>query len=43
MIAPSDSAIYANVFMVVVLVGTMAAILYWAATVDNNIENNPDK
>lgn len=33
---------FTNVFLGVVSVGSMALVLYWAATIENNIENNPD-
>ncbi|MDH3326988.1 MAG: hypothetical protein OEM38_09770 [Gammaproteobacteria bacterium] len=36
-----------NHFVTIVLslfmIGSMAAVFYWAATIENNIENNPDK
>ncbi len=35
------SNLFVTVFLTVVSVGSMALVLYWAATIENNIENNP--
>ena len=36
-----ESNVFVTVFLAVVLLGSTAAVLYWAATIENDIENNP--
>jgi len=38
----SDTNFYVNFILFVFSAGSMALVLYWAATIDNDIENNPD-
>jgi len=41
MISGDDSNFLVTVILGLSLFFTTAAVLYWAATIDNNIENNP--
>ncbi len=38
----SDTNFYVNLILFAFSVGSMALVLYWAGTIDNDIENNPD-
>ena len=33
--------LFTTVFLSIVCVGSMALVFYWAATIENDIENNP--
>jgi len=39
----SDTNFYVNFILFAFCAGTMALVLYWGATIENDIENNPDE
>ena len=43
MYTPEDSNWVVNLTLIITMVASSAAILYWAAVTENNIDNNPDK
>jgi len=43
MFTDAQSSLFVTSFLTLLLVGSSVAILYWAGTIENNIENNPDK
>lgn len=43
MVAPDGSNMVVGLGLFIFLLATMAVIFYWAATTENNMENNPDE
>jgi len=43
MLGIDQGSTFTNVALSAILILSTVLVLYWAATIDNDIENNPDK